>query len=347
MASSADRRRKLLRDDSRKAAARSSNPSGTSSRRKTKAYSSEAKADNQPRVTDFIPLRPLHLWIFFLCGLIGGALINAMYMACVVLWKGPATDCLQLVGTGTLARASYGLVLFLAGLIALLIFHIRRYRLDDFQGRYRAWRWVALACLLGSADALTDLHQPLAIGLTTSLSTFRSVQPSILWLSAWFTAGVLLYSRTYREVWVSRSGSLLLFLSLSAYVASTLAFLGKWGIADPELKQILIYALTYLGHHCLCTGMLVYLRYVYLHSQNALPVKTSRKTRRKLADEESEIESDGDEESPETEGREPQEARPSHDARRQEIYDDDDQDDRLSKAERRKHRKEQRHSRAA
>lgn len=41
--------------------------------------------------------------------------------------------------------------------IALLIYQLRRYRIDDYQGRYRLWRLVLIVLLLASVNALVSL----------------------------------------------------------------------------------------------------------------------------------------------------------------------------------------------
>ncbi len=44
----------------------------------------------------------------------------------------------------------------------LLIYSIRRHRIDDYRGRYRVWLGAALACLMLSANSVAGLHQVVA-----------------------------------------------------------------------------------------------------------------------------------------------------------------------------------------
>jgi hypothetical protein len=348
MASSADRRRKLLRDESGKSGVRAAPSTNSGARRRGKAYSSDAKADNQPRITDFIPLRPLHLWLWFLTACVAGALVNALYLVRVLWWGSPESECLLLSGPGTLARATSAFVLAMAGVVASMILHIRRFRLDDYQGRYRAWRIVAGACFLASLDAATDIHHVVIGGIAQASATLRNTDAAILWLGGWYALGILLWARIHREVWVSRTGSLLIFLGICSYVAGTMSFLGKWGLPDPVLRQMATFALVYLGHCLTLLSLVVYLRYVYLHSQNALPLRVPRKQSRKQPAAEMDAMEDSEEEPQETEPRRPQEARSGQDPRRQGSVDTEQEgDERGSKADRRKMRREHRHSRAA
>ena len=48
----------------------------------------------------------------------------------------------------------------------LLIYSIRRHRIDDFRGRYRVWLAAAVACVVLSADSVAGLHDALAQSLS-------------------------------------------------------------------------------------------------------------------------------------------------------------------------------------
>ncbi len=348
MAASADRRRKLLRDDTRKPGSRPAPPASAPTRRRGRAYSPEAKTDNQPRITDFIPQRAFTLWLWFLGGCVGWAFINALYLARTEWWEGPSTEPLRLAGTGTLARWLASVTLLLACGAATMIFHLRRFKLDDYQGRYRVWRLAAILLAFASIDAATDLHQLLVAGLAIASASIRNTKPETVWLTVWYGSGITVWARIWKELWVSRLASLLGFLALCAYAAGTMVFLGKWGGPDGALRDMATFALTQLGHHLSLVGLLVYLRYVYLHAQNALPVRGSKKRPVRVAA--SEVEADDEvADVAETERVKPRDSGSSREGRREADSNDDydDGEDQASKSERRRQRKEQRHYRAA
>ena len=348
MAASADRRRKLLRDDTRKPGSRPVPAASAPTRRRGRAYSPEARTDNQPRITDFIPQRAFTLWLWFLGGCVGWALINALFLARTEWWESPVTEPLRLAGTGTLARWLASVTLLLACIAATMIFHLRRYKLDDYQGRYRAWRWTAILMAVASLDAATNLHQLVVAGLAMASASIRNTKPELVWLTMWYGAGILVWARIWKELWVSRLASLLAFLALCSYAAGTMVFLGKWGGPDGALRDMATFALAQLGHHLSLLGLLVYLRYVYLHAQNALPVRGIKKRPTRVTAAEAEADEEVADEA-ETERTKPRDSGSSREGRRDTESRDDyeDGEDSASKSERRRQRKEQRHYRAA
>lgn len=46
----------------------------------------------------------------------------------------------------------------MASLVAILVYMIRRHRVDDYQGEYRIWLWAALCWFILSADEVAQLH---------------------------------------------------------------------------------------------------------------------------------------------------------------------------------------------
>ena len=53
-------------------------------------------------------------------------------------------------------------MLLLASATCLLIYSIRRHRIDDFRGRYRIWLAASAACLVLSANSVAGLHSVLS-----------------------------------------------------------------------------------------------------------------------------------------------------------------------------------------
>ncbi|MCA9265731.1 MAG: hypothetical protein KDA60_17840, partial [Planctomycetales bacterium] len=130
---SGDRRRRVLRDDN--SGKTPSNPresrgrSGSSGRR----YTDAALAEVQPRITQFIPLRPLAVFHVVMWGLISVALPQFLYVVRETYLSrlgNLSFPALALTGPGTLAAWVSSVTLLLASAFALLIFNIRRHKLD-------------------------------------------------------------------------------------------------------------------------------------------------------------------------------------------------------------------------
>ena len=344
MAPSTDRRRKLLREDTRAAeGGRTSLASTGSGKRRGRAYSPEAKADNQPRLSDYIPLRPYSLWLCFLGGCVAWGTVNALALARVEWWNNlPSTQSISFSGTGTLARWLGAMTLLASSLTAFFIYNFRRHKLDDYRGRYRIWWVLAVALILASIDAATDLHGTMAAGTGRLFASLRQYDPRAVWLTPWFAVGIFILARVWREVWASRLASLSVVAGMACYIAAAMLYVGSWRITHEVLRGMAILTTVQLGHHFIWMSLLLYLRQVFLHAQNALPVRGIKKRAVSKGLEER------DEPQEETRS-EARAARPDAEPRRVERDEDSEEllEDGASKADRRRLRKEHRHRRAA
>jgi hypothetical protein len=161
MSHSDDRRRRLLSEDP--------NASETPRTRSNAAgpplgYAEAARRQHQWHVTDLVPLRG---WLHALLFLSGCAAIGAVGSA---YWFVPgAADgrwpLLDLAQDGSLAAWLGAAWLACAAPLALVIFAVRRHRLDDYRGRYRMWLYLIPALLWLSLEQTAALHSTVREGL--------------------------------------------------------------------------------------------------------------------------------------------------------------------------------------
>ena len=71
----------------------------------------------------------------------------------------PGVAAFDLGGKGSLAAWFSSLMLLAASLVAVLVYTVRRHRMDDYRGRYRVWLWAALCWFLMATDAAASLHE--------------------------------------------------------------------------------------------------------------------------------------------------------------------------------------------
>lgn len=114
------------------------------------------------RVSDLVPKRygTLLLWFVLCVGVIAG--LECLYFW-MPRWASMTTDgrvaAFDLDGEGSLAAYFSSLLLGTAGLISILIYRLRRHRIDDYYGRYRVWFWAALCWFVMSLDESASLHE--------------------------------------------------------------------------------------------------------------------------------------------------------------------------------------------
>ena len=65
----------------------------------------------------------------------------------------------DLDGEGSLAMWFSSATLALASMVSLIVYYVRRHRLDDYHGRYRIWLWASAVWFLMSIDEGGSLHE--------------------------------------------------------------------------------------------------------------------------------------------------------------------------------------------
>jgi len=253
----------------------------SSTRRRTEVYAAGARPENQRRVTDLVPHNLVVLGLWFLVGLTVIVGLAAGHLWMPELARATAQErlgALELGGPGGLANWFASLVLGLAGLKSLLIYSIRRHKLDDYRGRYRWWLLAAAMWLVMSIDSTASIHELFRAAMTR-LSGYKAPGGGAAWwIGCW---GLLLAAVSVRLLWdmkVCRLASLVYLAALGCWaggVALALSglSLGRLGSVVPaEVCKL-------LGDLLLLSSLVLFARHVILHSQGLLP------NRKKLAKE--------------------------------------------------------------
>jgi hypothetical protein len=170
------------------------------------------------------------------------------------------------------------LFLLVATAGSVMVYALRRHRLDDYRGRYRVWRWAALACLIASIDATTGLHRAVSWALQDLAQTPLYGDGSIWWLlvfSAVFGIGIV---RMLIEVRGSFAAALSLLIASAAYVSGALIglhlLLPGWGL----LAELIQTSCVMVGHLHVALAVAAYSRYVHRGAQRELPRESEADT---------------------------------------------------------------------
>jgi hypothetical protein len=279
----------------------------------------------QPQPSDLIPHRVSTLAVMFVLGLaaIGGLLElgtrNAVSLQIPKfptpaegdspIFATPLRGVPAKIGTvpqspvfdpsaaGSLGRWFSSLILLAAGVASLLVYNIRRHKVDDYQGRYRIWLWAAGCCLLMATDTAAPLHDWLGRRLSALAGTPLVGDGSIWWV---VPAALLLGSvgsRLLVDVWECRISSGLLALATGCYLAAIAVHCG-WLGPDPKdtpVAQLLCdHGCRMVGHLLLLIAMTWHARHVLLDAQGKLPRHPAESQHAGDPDAEEQPEPDGD-----------------------------------------------------
>ncbi|MCS7304902.1 MAG: hypothetical protein NZ602_07325 [Thermoguttaceae bacterium] len=153
-------------------------------------YGDASFLERIPRLTDLIPrsLWPYGLALVVGLGIIGGLeWLYAGLMPQLARWISPgAVATFDLAAEGSLAVWFSSTTLLLAAVVSGIVYSVRRYRRDDYQGRYRIWLWAAGCWLLMSVDETAGLHEGFKEMMVLVTGQPLGGDGSLWWAAAYF-----------------------------------------------------------------------------------------------------------------------------------------------------------------
>lgn len=238
----------------------------------TPRYGAGANIENHPQVTDYIPRRRRITSAILLVGLALGlvAELVAHYAEPLSTALGVPASELTHALANRLIDWTTAIALVAAAGYARIVFLLKRHRLDDLRGRYRVWRqagWLAIAL---SATIVTSAHQVGAAAVGHLLNIHPLGNDALWWLlpvgaiGGWVMARLLADSAECR-------------LALTSFLIATLAFGGAaicamlWSPAGgPLASETLNRVLPLVGCLAALAGTLLTARYVVLDVQGLI-----------------------------------------------------------------------------
>lgn len=245
-------------------------------------YGAAEFLDEQPRLTDLVPMR-LGSYLLILLG--AAAIIvglETLYFSTLDMGA-MTTDgrvaAFDLDGEGSLAVWFSSMTLALAATAAVLVFTVRRFRRDDYHGRYRIWIWGAAVFLLMSIDETASLHEGFKEMMTWLTGNRVFGDGSIWWIAPYFLVLVVIGSRLVVDMRESRLSVLVMFAAAACYVVAVLAQLE---VVLPEAVEqgiMLEEGMEMFGNVFLLLAMLLHARHVILDAEGLLPDRESVRDR--------------------------------------------------------------------
>lgn len=273
MSHSDERRRRLLSEDASPAEPTRTRTSAAAG--PPPGYADAARRQHQPHLTDFVPLRGwVHALLFA-----GGALTIAGVAA--AYWFVPgATDgrwpLLDVSLDGSLAAWLGSLTLACAAPLALLIYAVRRHRLDDYRGRYRMWLFAAPALLALSLEQTAALEETLrgALEAATGWSVFAA--GAVYWPLLVGSVLTLLAVRLAFEMRRCLGATFGAVLALILGSAALAAAEGWLTLEAGRVSAVVLATLQLAAALVLLTSLGVYARHVILAAEGRLAVRVKK-----------------------------------------------------------------------
>jgi hypothetical protein len=184
---------------------------------------------------------------------------------------------------GALANWLSSFAFILAAVGSVLIYTVRRHKLDDYRGSYRLWLWCAAAWLVMSIDATANLHAPFSRALAHISGWSMLADGALWWIAVWGSILAVLSLRLVLELRECRPAQVAIAGTSLLWVVG-LAIDYGWFPAIP-LRHAATAAIgcRLLGQITLLLGIGVYARHVLLDAEGLLTHRPSRPRREKPA----------------------------------------------------------------
>jgi len=239
----------------------------------TPRYGAGANIENHPQVTSFVPRRFRTLSLIALFGLGIGAMaeLTAHYAQ-------PLSELAQVVSPAEITEVfatklvawTSATMLLLAAVYMRLIFSLRRHRVNDYRGLYRVWRTAGWAAVALSLNAVLGGHE-LVARVLGNLVDYQLLPASAGWwlapaavLGGWLLVKLVVDSAECRS---AMAVYLLAIACLSVAGVHSAGWSPAW---TADLPGLLSRALPLAGYTLLLVGSQLFARYVVLDVQGLI-----------------------------------------------------------------------------
>jgi len=280
------RRRRVLNEEVLSASSARSARSSSASENSSQAprYSDAAGVENHPQVTDFVPRRYRTIGMLVVTGVVATATLGAMHyfaQTIAVIAGLPTLRPFDLGAPGSIAAWISAIVLFVAAVTCLLIYSIRRHRIDDFRGRYRVWIGASAACLLLSLNCVSGVHHVVAHSLSHFAGWTALRDGAVWWLAIAGLPLAWIGIRAMLDIRECRLAATFVCAAAMCYLTSAASYFGFVPAAEQQNASLITGVTMLLGHWMVFAAVVTYSRFVILDAQGLVTVRrpaTKRKS---------------------------------------------------------------------
>ena len=173
------------------------------------------------------------------------------------------------------------MLLGIGSLVAMLVYSLRRHRVDDYHGRYRVWLWAAVGCLAASLAESSDVIQ-LVHGVCRKLAELCSVADAVLWPASVGAVLAAVAIRLFFEVRRCRLATVALVASVGCFLTAAAVDHDLFLEFTSENRPLVQRGSWLIGYVLVLTTFLCYTRHVLLEIDGVVALVPAKARRRKV-----------------------------------------------------------------
>lgn len=238
----------------------------------TPRYGAGANIENHPQVTDYVPRRFRVTALMLAGGATLGLIAETVARSAESIGSrlGIPSDELTLALSDRLVSWAIALTLLVTAAYARIIFLLKRHRLDDLRGRYRVWRQAALLAMVFSVCFVTSGHTMFARA-AGQLTGIRPMDSDAMWWlvpTAILAGGVVV--RLIRDAAECRLALTSFVLAAASFTCAATSAIGWSPVASQIAADSLSRTLPLASCLLALAGTLLTARYVVLDVQGLI-----------------------------------------------------------------------------
>lgn len=249
-----------------------------------RSYAQGTPLDRGQRLHELFPARYLTIGLLAAIGLtlVGGLATLHVWRRSLMdalAFDAHQTSALDLSAAGNASQWFAAMLLGLSAWVAVFIYSLRRHRLDDYNGRYRVWLWTAGGCLVASLGETTTVDL-LGRGLCERIAGTCGLIGWNVWPAAVGIPLVALAIRLLIEVRRCRLAMATLTVATIGFLAAAAVDLGLVAVVSGDTAAFVQRGSWLTGYVLMLTSFLLYTRHV-MREIAGLIATPARKVRRK------------------------------------------------------------------
>lgn len=242
-------------------------------------YPEATLEQHQPKLADLIPRSYTVAALLFFLGLAIVAGLEGLYFAMPRLSppaSGGRMAAIDLSAAGSVAAWFSSTTLALCGAAAIVVYTIRRHRLDDYHGRYRIWLWTAGCLWLLSIDEAASLHEAFTAWMVHASGRELLAGGAAWWIGLYALVLGAVGMRLVMELRECRPSTVALALACVCYVVAIAMRLEGLAPALANYRVMAKEGCEMVGNLWMLLSIAIYARHVIHDAQGRLPIPAEK-----------------------------------------------------------------------